>query len=271
MTIYLDYIFIENFIIDYILLKETSHITRKNISNKKTILAAIIASFYVVVMMYVKIQVLNYVFCKMLLVIVMVYIAFKPKQIREYLKITIFFFLISAINIGTLIVITNLFNLQQTNYLLKLIIYISSFILSKIFASYMWEVYKREIKNDDLIYDVKLELNGKVYKYKAFLDTGNSVYSYTNNLPVIFAELLDYDMLKDLENKECFNIRTVTLSNEASKKAFIFNKVEIIKKDRSWFVKTAVVFERNKLSKDSSYNMLLNYILYTQYLGGIKI
>ena len=135
----------------------------------------------------------------------------------------------------------------------------------------MWKIYKGEIKNNDLIYDVKIELNEKVYKYKAFLDTGNSVFSYTNNLPVIFAEVLDDEILTELENKEYFHIRTVTLSNETSKKAYIFNKVEVTKNNKTWFVKTAVVFEKAKLSRDNSYNMLLNYILYTQDLGGIKI
>ncbi len=271
MTIYLDYVFIENLIIDYVLLKETSYIARENVSNKKIVLAAIIASCYVVFMIYLKVKELNYMFCKILLVIVMVYICFKPKEIREYLKITALFFLISAINVGSLTVVTNLFNMQDANYLLKLLIYIVSFLLSKFFANHMWKIYKREIKNDDLIYDVKLELDGKKYKYRAFLDTGNSVYSYTNELPVIFAELLDDEMVIDLENKECFSIRTVTLSSEANKNAYIFKNAEITKKDKSWFVKVAVVFERTKLSKDGSYNMLLNYILYTQDLGGIKI
>lgn len=271
MTIYLDYIFIENFIIDYILLKETSQIARSKISNKKAILAAIIASCYVVFMMYLKIKEFNYVFCKVLLVIVMVYVAFKPKEMIEYVKITALFFLISIINVGCLIVITNLLNMQTLGLLLKLVVYIGSFVLGNFFANYMWKIYKREIKNNDLIYDVKLNLNGKTYKYKAFLDTGNNVYSYTNKLPVIFAEVLDNEMLKDLDNKEHFDIRTVTLSSKANKKAYIFEDVEITKNEKVWFVKVAVVFEKVKLSKDSSYNMLLNYILYTQNLGGIKI
>ena len=271
MTIYLDYVFIENFIIDYILLKETSNIARKRISNKKAILAAIMASCYVVFMMYLKIQEFNYVIYKMLLVVIMIYITFKPKDVREYLKIIALFFLISCINVGCLIVITNLLNMQSTNLLLKLVIYILCFLFSKLFVNHMWQIYKREIKNNDLIYDVELELNGKVYKYKAFLDTGNSVYSYTNNLPVIFAEIIDNDLVKALENQDYFNIRTITLSKESNKKAFIFNKVEITKKDKTWSVRAAVVFEKTKLSKDSSYNMLLNYILYTQDLGGIKI
>lgn len=271
MTIYLDYIFIENLIVDYILLRETAHIARKNVSNKKILLATIIASCYVVFMMYLKIQQLNYIFCKILLVIVIVYITFKPKFIGEYLKIIALFFLISVINVGSLNVVMNLLNVQNSNSVLKLIVYVASFLLSKFFANNMWEIYRRDIKNNDLTYDVKLEINKKTYKYKAFLDTGNNVFSYTNNVPVIFAELLDYEMLNDLKCKEYFNICTVTLSSQIEKKAYMFENVEITKNEKTWHVKVGVVFEKTKLSKDGSYNMLLNYILYTQNLGGIKI
>lgn len=274
MTIYLDYIFIENFFIDYILIKETSYIARKQVTQKKAIFCALIASSYVVLMMYLKIQEFNYLICKILLVIVIVYISFEPKKIDEYIKIILLFFLTSIINVGTLIVITNILNLKSANILLKFITYIISLFLSKFFTSYMWKLYKREIKNDDLIYEVKICLGNKMYKYNAFLDTGNNVYSYTYNIPVLFAEILEDNMLLELKNKEnneSFDINTVTLSNQSNKRAYIFDKVEITKKEKTWFVKTAIVFEQTKFSKDNSYDMILNYNLYTQNLGGIKI
>ena len=274
MTIYLDYIFIENFLIDCIFLKETSYIARKGITHRRIIISAIIASAYVVFMMYLKIEELNYFICKILLVIIMIYISFHPKSIDEYIKLIALFFLISVINVGTLTVVTNLLNIENTNILLKLIVYIASLLLSKMVMQHMWKLYKQEIKSNDLIYQVKICLGDKIYKYNAFLDTGNNVYSYAYNIPVIFAEILDEDMSKELKNKEVkesFNIRTVTLSNESNKRAYIFDKVEITKKDKTWYVRAAIVFEKTKLSKGSSYNMLLNYILYTQDLGGIKI
>lgn len=271
MTIYLDYIFIENFVIDYILLKETSYISRKEITHKRAILSSIVASTYVVFMICFKVQELNYLICKMLLGVVIIYICFQPKEINEYIKLITFFLLISVINVGTLTVISNLLNIQNQEGLLKLVIYILSLLLSKFFTNNIWNIYKRKIKNEDLLYDVQINVKGNIYKYKAFLDTGNSVYSYTYNLPVIFAELIDDNMLEKLEEKESFNIRTVTLSNAQDKKAYIFDNVEITNKKEKWKVKTAIVFENIKLAKDNSYNMLLNYNLYVQNMGGIKI
>ena len=271
MTIYLDYIFIENLLIDYILLYETGYISKINFRNRNLLASSIIASVYIVIMMYFNIGKFNLVICKLLLVNIMVYISFKPIRLNEYVKYIIIFLLVNVVNVGSVIVITMIFNLSEATGILKIITYVISFIIAKILMVCMWNIYKREIKNDDLIYDVNIHINGKVYKYKAFLDTGNNVFSYSNNLPVIFAELKDKQILKEIENKEYFYINTITLSNKSEKKAYVLDEVEIIKKDKRWHVKVAIIFEDMKLSKDSSYDMLLNYILYTESLGGIKI
>lgn len=271
MIIYLDVIFIENLIIDYILLKETAFISRKDICNKNTLFSAIIASSYIVIMAYLKIRFLDYIFCKILIITIIIYISFKPKKIKEYVKIIMLFLLISVINVGSVTLFSNLFNLQNAQGLLKIGIYIISLVVSRMFAYYMWQIYKREIKNEDLIYTVKIKLNKKRYEYKAFMDTGNNVYSYTEDVPVIFAELLDDDISEELKRKEYFYINTVTLSKEVTKKAYVFDNVEIFKNEKRWMAKAAIVFENNKFARDNSYNMILNYFLYTDKIGGIRI
>ena len=271
MTIYLDYVFIENLLIDYILLKETSYISRKETTNKRNMLSAMIASSYVVIMMLFKVKELNYLICKALLVLIMIYISFKPKELNEYIKLIATFFLISAINIGTLTMIINLLSLRNINGWLKMIVYLFSLLSSKFFANHMWKIYKQNIKGKNLVYEVKIHIQGEEYKYKGFLDTGNTVFSYTHNIPVLFAEILDEDMLEELKKKEFIFINTITLSNKQEKKAYVFDDIEIIKDKRSWQVKAAIVFEKVKLSKDNTYNMLLNYNLYVDKMGGINI
>lgn len=271
MKIYLDYIFIENFLINYILIQETAYISRRKLSKNRGIIATLIASVYVVIMMLFNISELNYWFCKILLAFVVVYISFKPKRTDEYIKLILLFLLVSIINAGTLTVTLNVLNLKRTSYLNKCIVYISSLFLSKFFMKYMWQMYKSKIKEDDLIYEVSIVLHNKEYKYRAFLDTGNNVFSYTDNIPIIFAELIDKEMLNWLDNNKSFNIETITLSSKQNKKAYKFDNIKIRKKDKIWHVKAAIVFENIKLSNNNNYNMLLNYILYTQNMGGIKI
>ena len=90
-------------------------------------------------------------------------------------------------------------------------------------------------------------------------------------MPVIFAEMLDEQMENELCAKESFDVKATTIGNMCKKKAYIFEDILILKKEGSWQVKAGVVFEKRKISKSDNYNMILNYILYTDSLGGIKL
>ena len=107
MKVYLDVIFLENIVIDVILLKELSYIARKNFYIKKAILASFIGALYIVIMLYFKIEELSYASFKVLLAFVIIYIHFNPKTIPEYLKLVALFILVSVINIGALYFIKN--------------------------------------------------------------------------------------------------------------------------------------------------------------------
>ena len=271
MELYIDYIFIENFIIDTIILKETANISKKEAKNKHIILASIISSGYVVIMLVFKIQLLNFVICKVLLGGIMVYISFRPKTAMQYIKITGLFFLVAIINLGTINIIMNLFNIEVLNFLTKVLIYICGLYISKIQLQDMWKIFRQNIKVQELVYDVNLKVGNKQFSYKAFLDTGNNVYSYTYKMPVIFARVDDKSILKELKKLESFDITTVTLASQSKKIAYVFDNIEISKGEDVWRVKAGVVFENFNLSNRKDYNMILNYLLFTEELGGIKI
>ncbi len=269
MTIYLECIFIENLIMDFIILKETVEIAKLKLNIKRLVLASIFSSIYVVAMIAFKLSFLNYITTKILSAMCMMYIAVIPREIEVYLKSIILFFMVSIINVGTYTCISSIFNLQSETGLEKVLVYISTYYFAKTFLVKLWKIYRTEINKKELNYTVELNISGKVYTYVGFLDTGNTVYSH--GLPIIFAELLDEKMLEELNNYESFDVKTVTLGNVCSKKAYILDGVKISTKNKSWDVKVGVVFEERKISKLNNYNMILNYILYTESMGGIKI
>ncbi|MBR6688680.1 MAG: sigma-E processing peptidase SpoIIGA [Clostridia bacterium] len=269
MTIYLEYIFLENLIMDFVVLKETIEIAKVNLNNKRIMLASLISSTYVVVMFYFRLERLNYVVTKLLLAICIIYISVKPKTMKIYSKCFVLFFLVSIINVGTYIVISNIFNMSNELGLEKAFVYIFTYFVGKTFLGGLWRIYRTEINKNELNYTVKINIGGKIYTYTGFLDTGNTVYSH--GVPVIFAELLDEKMLKGIENKPYFNVKTVTLGNVCTKKAYILEGIKISSKTKEWIVNAGVVFEDRQLSKQNNYNMILNYILYTESMGGIEI
>ena len=77
MTIYLEYVFIENLIMDYFILKETNEIAKLHVNNKRIILASLFSSIYVVLMLVFKLEVLNYAISKILLAMCTVYIGIR--------------------------------------------------------------------------------------------------------------------------------------------------------------------------------------------------
>ena len=269
MTVYLEYVFIENLIMDFIILKETLELVKLKTNNKRIFLASAISTIYVIIMLMLKLDVLNYALSKILLAMCITYIAILPKDIRVYLKGIALFFLVSIINLGTYICIANIFNMPKETKLERALVYIATYYLAKTFLVGLWRMYRTEINKRELNYVVELNISGKLYTYEGFLDTGNTVHSH--GLPVIFAEILEEEILDKLINYESFEVKTVTLGNVCTKKAYILEGIKISNNKKSWIVDAGVVFENRKISKLNNYNMVLNYILYTESMGGIKL
>jgi len=269
MVVYLDYLFIENIIFDFIILKEVSDISKFKSKNKNILVAAIVSSLYVVLMLIFKLQVLNYFISKILLAFVTVYIAFKPEKWRSYIKLILMFFLVSIVNVGILVVSKSLLGIDEFTGIIKIEIYIIVYLIGKLILFKFWKIYLSNITKESLNYIVKLKIGNKEYTYEGFLDTGNTVYSH--GMPVIFAEIIDENMIKGLKDKEYFETKTVTLGNVTIKRAYVFENILVTNEKENYCVKAGVVFENKKMSKCNNYNMILNYILYTDSMGGIKI
>ena len=117
MIIYLDALFIENIILDYIILKEVSIISKCKYNKICILFAAMISSVYVVLMVAFKLRELSYIIVKLLLILVVVYIAFKPNRITNYFKLMLFFLMVSAIYVGILIVTKSLLGLENNIFI----------------------------------------------------------------------------------------------------------------------------------------------------------
>lgn len=269
MNIYLEYIFLENIIMDFIIIKETLEVTKLKINNKKIILAAIISSIYVAIMLFFKIKEMNFALSKICLALLTIYIATEIKNIKVYLKCVLVFFMVSTINAGAYVFVANIFNLSVSNTLERALVYIATYYLAKTFIFRLWEMYKVELNKRELNYVVELNIKGEIYTFAGFLDTGNTVCSH--GLPVIFAEVIDEKIVDSLSNMQSYDVKTVTLGNVCTKKAYILEDIKISSKKQKWVVKAGVVFENRTLSKQNNYNMILNYTLYTDFMGGIKI
>ena len=101
MIIYADVIFIENILMNYIILYTCAKGLKIKIRNIRLIISSLIGSIYVIAILFSKIDILQGVFCKILLSLIMIIIAFNPKEEKKGIIYFIMFYVISFVFGGT--------------------------------------------------------------------------------------------------------------------------------------------------------------------------
>jgi stage II sporulation protein GA (sporulation sigma-E factor processing peptidase) len=100
MTVYLDVIWFLNFCIDYVLISLTAHVLKRNASKKRILLATLVASSYVILIVYPEFMIFSQPVLKFLFSIVIMLIAFGFKRFRYMLKNLAMFYFISFVTGG---------------------------------------------------------------------------------------------------------------------------------------------------------------------------
>ena len=92
MTIYLDIVLIENLIMNYIILFATGYILKIKLNHIRLIISALLGGIYSILAYMEILEIYTNFFMKILLSVVMVYLAYNAKNIKLLLKqITIFY------------------------------------------------------------------------------------------------------------------------------------------------------------------------------------
>lgn len=267
LTVYIEYIFIENLIMNYLLLYQTSSFIKERVKKIKLFLSALVGAIYVCIMVYIRLEVLNYAFSKILLSFVMIYICFTPKDVRKYIKVVLYFYLISVINVGTYLFVINMFNITISNSFVKIIVYILGAIVVWFIDKQMWKMFKLELKKQNLVYDVYLP-NGKKYiKYKGFIDTGNTSKHIASNRMIFYAN----KKITDMSNFEKVNINVNTVNNVEKMEGYLVDNVIIKNKEKIKIVDIVICFSKEDIKNKLGCDMIMNYEIYEEILGGIHI
>lgn len=206
MTIYVDQMFLENAIMNYIILYFTSKFS--GISSKwyRLMIGAIIGSIYVISSYIFGFYDKPFIGIKILLAFVMVVTSFKIKNIKEFFKLFVFFvgitFFIGGASFG-LAFIANVSMISEGG-----VLYVEEFpvvmialgsVLSFIIGKWILIFLKNKVKINQLLYDIEIKLFDKKIITTALLDSGHSVKESLTGYPVM---ILEKSMLKEIVPKE---------------------------------------------------------------------
>ena len=95
MTIYIDIIFLENVVMNYIILLTVGIVLKKKINNIRLLIGSIVGAVYTIFSYIYTFEKYNNIVLKILLSVVIIYIAFYPQTIKKMWKYILVFYLIS--------------------------------------------------------------------------------------------------------------------------------------------------------------------------------
>lgn len=206
MTVYLDIIFLENFILNFIILYAVSLVIKEKAGCIKLMIASLIGASYVIIYYLINFQSKWNLIFKIILSVVMVYISFMPKSFKEFIKQIIFFYLVSFVFGGASLGVIYMVNAGRIsirngiivgNYTLKTIFI--GVILAFTIITVAFKFVKNRISKKDLFCNIKIIINQSKINVKAVIDTGNFLKEPITNIPVIVVEK---DILRNFVPKE---------------------------------------------------------------------
>ena len=213
MTVYLDIVFLENIIIDFIILVATGLISKSKINKLRLFLSIVLGGMYVIFSYITEMKIYSNIFLKITLSITMIYLAFFPTKIKTMLKQLIIFYLTSFTFGGVALAL--LYFIKPEYIFVKNGVLVGAYplkiaILAGIVGFFVinlsFKIVKNKINRNNMFCNINIFLKEKTTTVRAIIDTGNLLKEPISGLPVIVVEkeklekLIPKEILNNVEN-----------------------------------------------------------------------
>lgn len=213
MTVYLDIVFFENILMNFIIIFTTGIVIKAEIKKWKILLASTIGAIYTIIMYLNIIPIYSNFFMKLLLSVAIIYISFLPKKWKNLIKDLLIFYLISFVFGGCVVALMYFIKPQLVeirngvfvgSYPLKIAMIGGA--ISFIIVQISFKIVKGKLTKKDMIYNLQIIINNKSLNVNALLDTGNLLKEPITGVPVIITEkeklisVIPTEILNNLES-----------------------------------------------------------------------
>lgn len=284
MTVYLDVIWLLNFFTDYLLLKLTGLVLKRDVQKYRLIISSALASFYVFAVFTPYAKLFFHPMTKFIFSLVIVYTAFSFKRFSYFIQNVFMFYFVSFMIGGGLIAMR--FFLQTESELLNGIIStrFTSFgdPLNWLFVAagfpLVW-YFSRErlaqIEYRSIVYNeiatVFVHIEDKIIKLKGLIDSGNLLTDPITKAPVMIMDITNVDnslRLHELCEHSLENhpwksrVRLIpyrTVGQEELLVALRPDRIEIVHQNETYVVKSSLVgLTKQQLSSDRDFECILH-------------
>lgn len=213
MTVYLDVVLIENLCMNYIILFATGYVLKIKMKHIRLILSALLGGIYAIIGYMQILEMYSNTIMKVILSIVMIYIAYQPKHISSLGKQLLLFYLTSFVFGGCAFAL--LYFVKPQDILMKDGIYIGTYpikiailggIVGFTVITIAFRLVKSKLTRKDMFCKLKIYFQDKQVETMAMMDTGNMLKDPISRMPVIVVEkdvlydMIPYRILQNIEH-----------------------------------------------------------------------
>lgn len=250
VVIYVDVLFLVNFLITFFLLLLTSKLSKNEINLLRAVAGSLIGGVYSLVILADDLKFFVSYLGKFAAGCVIVATAFKINGFKNYIKEVVIFFFSNLIFVGVIVggwmifkppgvVINN--NTVYFNISAKLLLF--SALAAYVVSTVVLRIYNNKIAKKE-IYRVTVEKNGKEFKFFAFADSGNNLKEPFSNYPVIVA---DKNLFDGVETERL--VPYSTIGSQGVLNAFKPNTVTVCAGNKKYSIQNVYIALNDNLKK----------------------
>ena len=287
MSIYLDIILFENLCMNYIILFATGIVMKRKMKQYMLIISSLIGSIYAIIV-YLKItKIASTIIMKIILSMAMVFLAFRDKSYKKFLKDLLMFYLVSFIFGGcsfALIYFISPQNVLMHNGVLVGIypmkVTLMAGVVAFIIIQIAFKITKNKLSPDDMMCKIEIYFENKKLIVNSLIDSGNMLKDPIGGAPVLVIEkekitsILPDKLLNIIEqieggayekgdtNEYLSKIRMIPFSSLGKQNGMLVGvkaeKVKVNFKDVKNNIENVVLgIYSKRLTKDNRYNALI--------------
>lgn len=227
MKIYLDIVFLLNFIFDFILLVTVSILLKRKASLKRIALGALIGAI-TIFCLFIELTSIQLFLIKFIMSILMIITTFSFKNIKYFLKNMSYLYMSSIILGGFMYYLNIEFSYKQEGLIFYHHGLSINFIFLVIFSPiilYNYVKQERDIKKiKEYYHSVKIYIKNSIYNCNGYIDTGNNLVDPYFHKPII---IVNPKIINENEIKKIIYVPVSTVTSKQNMKCFFPDKIEI--------------------------------------------
>lgn len=184
MEYYIEYIILQELVIDFSILYITGNLLKKQIILKRLLAASCIGVVYTLASIMIKRQFINFFVVKIGVSILMLTVSYNPVNLIDYLKTVVCFYVVTLFIVGIISASYYLFNSKITTFIILV-----STVLAFMAIKFIFLEIRKKSQNREYMRKISITQDGVNVMLNGFIDTGNDLKDNLTGKPVIIANM----------------------------------------------------------------------------------